>query len=87
MNEYDEKYKFPVYGTQGGGLVREMALGLCVFIEEPVGSGLKVGDTMPQEWSVVPANELARQQLLDDQFGSEAEHRKEILDVLVKYGG
>ena len=62
----EKAYDFPVYYTQGGGLAREVAPGICVFVEEPVGSGLKVGDTMPKEWGIIPANELAKEQMQDD---------------------
>ena len=81
MNEYDRKYHFPVYGTQGGGIVREAAKGICVFVEEPVGSGLNVGDTMPPEWSITPANQLAMEQMIDDQFGT-----KEELEATIRRG-
>ena len=65
----ERKYDFSVYGTQGGGLVKETAPGNFVFVEEPTGSGLKVGDKMPAEWSIAPANQKARQQMDEDQFG------------------
>ena len=57
-------YNFPVFGTQGGGLVREVSRNpfLYVFVEAPDGCpGLEVGDMMPKEWDVVPVNELARE--------------------------
>ncbi len=55
------EYNFPVYGTQGGGLVEEVAPDLYVFVVAPeAGMGLGVGDYMPKEWGVAPANQLAR---------------------------
>ena len=53
-------YKYPVWGTQGGGLVREVN-GTFIFVEKPDCPPLDVGDEMPQEWGTIPANELARQ--------------------------
>ena len=63
------EYDFSVYGTQGGGLVREIVPGNFIFIEEPTGSGLKVGDKMPTEWGIAPANERACQQMDEDLNG------------------
>ncbi len=59
MPESTRNYDCPVYGTQGGGLVRYVD-GRYVFVEKPDCEGLDVGDEMPQEWGVVPANEAAR---------------------------
>ena len=56
------EYRFPVFGTQGGGLVRYIK-GICIFVEKPDIQGLDVGDIMPSEWSIVPANDLARIQM------------------------
>jgi hypothetical protein len=53
-------YNFPVYGTQGGGLVREIAPNLYRFVEKPNCPGLDVGDTMPKEWGIVPVNQRAQ---------------------------
>lgn len=53
------EYKFPVYGTQGGGLVREIDDSFY-FVEAPDCPGLTVGDKMPEEWGLVPANAAAR---------------------------
>lgn len=52
------EYDYAVWGTQGGGLVREVH-GTCIFIENPDHSGLGVGDEMPKEWDTIPANDLA----------------------------
>lgn len=52
-------YDFPVWGTQGGGLVRRVGRDSYVFVEQPDCPGLDVGDTMPKKWAIVPANELA----------------------------
>ena len=53
-------YNYPVWGTQGGGLVREVN-GTYIFVEKPNCSGLDVGDEMPEEWGLIPANGHARQ--------------------------
>ena len=55
-------YSFPVWGTQGGGLVREVG-GKFIFVEAPPESmGLTVGDEMPEQWDRIPANNLAREE-------------------------
>lgn len=61
------EFNYPVFGTQGGGLVREVN-GKFIFIEKPNCPGLDVGDEMPAEWDYQPANELARSQLQDEEF-------------------
>lgn len=53
-------YDFPVWGTQGGGLVREVSPNRYIFVEAPDCPGLGVGDYMPEMWGVEPANDLAR---------------------------
>lgn len=59
-----QDYNFPVYGTQGGGLAREVN-GKFIFVEAPPGNftNLTVGSEVPEEWSMVPANESARRSL------------------------
>ena len=54
-------YLFPVWGTQGGGLVREVGKsGVYHFVEAPDASmNLTVGDPMPAEWGIAPANTAA----------------------------
>ena len=64
----DRDYNFPVWGTQGGGLARE-ANGKYIFVTKPDCPGLDVGDEVPQEWDLQPANELARNQMSQKQFG------------------
>jgi len=55
-----ELLRYAVWGTQGGGLVREVN-GTYIFIEAPpTGMGLNIGDEMPDQWGVIPANEAAR---------------------------
>ena len=55
--------KFPVWGTQGGGIVRDAGAGRYTFIVAPERStGLNVGDAMPGEWSLIPANRQAREE-------------------------
>ena len=56
------QYGYPVWGTQGGGLVR-FVRDKYIFITKPDCPGLDVGDEMPEEWDVAPANELAFQEL------------------------
>lgn len=68
----DRKHNFPVFVTQGGGLVREISQNpyVYVFVEKPDCPGLDVGETMPKEWDIVPANQAARNLIADEQFGS-----------------
>ena len=58
----ERTYNYPVFGTQGGGLVREVSQNpfIYVFVEKPDYPGLDVGDTMPKEWDIAPANQAAR---------------------------
>ncbi len=65
----ERQYAYPVYGTQGGGLIREVK-GKLIFVEKPNCPGLDVGDEMPEMWSIVPANNHARTQMEADQFGA-----------------
>lgn len=62
------QYRFPVWGTQGGGLVRRIG-DKYVFVEKPDVPGLDVGDTMPHEWGVIEANDLARDEVMKEEFG------------------
>ncbi len=64
-----KNYNFPVYGTQGGGLAREVN-GVFIFVEAPNCAGLGIGDEVPEHWDIQPANELARQE--DDPDGMAA---------------
>lgn len=58
-----KKYRFPIWGTQGGGLVREVN-GAYVFVEPPPDfPNLTVGAIMPSEWGIAPANDLARREI------------------------
>lgn len=63
-------YNFPVYGTQGGGLVRSIPGSQhMVFVEAPdPATGLKIGDLMPEEWGAEPANDLARTEVATEDF-------------------
>jgi hypothetical protein len=58
MAQDQQNYRYPVWATQGGGLVREAGSGY-IFIEKPDCPELDVGDTMPDEWGLIPANDLA----------------------------
>jgi hypothetical protein len=53
-----QEYNFPVYGTQGGGLVRRSG-DHYVFVEVPNWGNFNIGDTMPDEWGIASANQLA----------------------------
>lgn len=71
MSQNDEKsYDFPVFGTQGGGLVREVraASGYeYYFVEAPKQCPMfRVGDRMPEEWGVTPANSAAELSVEED---------------------
>jgi hypothetical protein len=56
-----EGYDFPVWGTQGGGLVRWNAeIQRYTFVTTPDCPGLSVGDEMPKEWDTIAANSEAR---------------------------
>jgi hypothetical protein len=57
-----KEYPYAVWTTQGGGLVKEVNE-TFVFVEVPEGMGLEVGDALPDQWDLIPANELARQEL------------------------
>ena len=63
-----KQYNYPVWGTQGGGLVREVN-GTYIFVEKPGCPGLDVGDEMPEEWGLIPTNQRAHQQM-DDEFAT-----------------
>ena len=72
----DQKtYNFPVFGTQGGGLVRELKTNSgykYIFVEAPPqGMGLGIGDFMPEQWDIIPANKQAREAIKEDQFGND----------------
>jgi hypothetical protein len=54
------EYKFPVYGTQGGGLAKFVGRTL-VWVEVPAAfPHFCVGTPIPDEWDYQPANEAAR---------------------------
>jgi hypothetical protein len=56
-------YPFPVYVTQGGGLVKRIGPDVYVFVEPPPHfDGLKEGDILPDGWIIVPANDAAREE-------------------------
>lgn len=54
-------YPFPIWGTQGGGLVRQEG-DHYVFVEAPGFDGIQVGDRMHEMWDLIPANEAAREE-------------------------
>jgi hypothetical protein len=53
-----KSYEFAVYGTQGGGLARRIG-DTYIFVTMPDCPGLDVGDEVPKEWDLQPANQLA----------------------------
>lgn len=54
------KYPFPVWGTQGGGLVRQVG-NKFIFVEAPENfPDIAVGSEMHPMWDLIPANEAAR---------------------------
>jgi hypothetical protein len=62
-------YNFPVYATQGGGVARYVG-DTCIFVEAPPDCmGLSIGDPVPREWSTCAANEAARNEMSDEEFG------------------
>ena len=71
----EKKYNFPVFGTQGGGLVRELKTQNgyeYIFVEPPPeGMGLDVGDFMPKEWGIIPANQQAREAIQEEQLSDD----------------
>ena len=56
------EHDYPVWGTQGGGLVRQSGAHY-IFVEKPDCPGLDVGDRMPDEWGLAPANNAARDEM------------------------
>jgi len=64
---------FALWGTQGGGLARwDGDRETYVWHELPdwyAASGIteKVGDEIPREWDLIPANEAARGEMLDEE--------------------
>ncbi len=64
-------FKYPVWATQGGGLVREISE-KYYFVEKPDCPGLDVGDEMPAEWDMIPANDLARGEVEQPELDMEA---------------
>lgn len=52
------EFNFPVWATQGGGLARECG-GKYFFVTDPGFPGLGIGDEVPEEWGLAPANEKA----------------------------
>lgn len=55
----ERRYDFPVWETQGGGLVRRRG-DSYYFVEIPETGGHKVKGEMPTDWQVIPHNNLAR---------------------------
>lgn len=66
--ESGRMYSYAVWGTQGGGLAREVN-GTYIFVEKPNCPGLYVGDEVPKEWDLQPANRMAMREMEEEQFG------------------
>lgn len=69
----EHTYNFPVFATQGGGLVREIKTDkgyTYIFVEKPDCPGLDVGDTMPEQWGIIAANIQAQEAVEEEFFGS-----------------
>lgn len=66
----EREYQYPVFATQGGGLVREVN-GKFIFVTDPDCPGLHIGDEMPVEWDYQPANQLARSQIEREEFSQD----------------
>ncbi len=59
----DKIYPFPVWGTQGGGLAKWNGY-YHEFVDPP--EGYKVGDKVPDKWSLAAANNLAQEEDLKE---------------------
>lgn len=83
----EKVYNFPVFATQGGGLVREVGKNpyKYVFVEKPDCPGLEVGDYMPEQWDLIPANQHAREVL--DQEAQALEDFDPVFDMIVEAEG
>ena len=62
-----KKYPFAVFNTSGGGLVRRDGSTFTFIIKpnQEAWPGFDVGDRMPDDWGVDPANQLAEQDFVD----------------------
>jgi len=71
----EKTYNFPVFGTQGGGLVREIKTDKgykYIFVEAPpAGMGLDVGNFMPEQWGIIAANRQAIEAIDEEQFSGD----------------
>jgi hypothetical protein len=59
-----EKYNFPVFATQGGGLAQKLGKSF-VFVEAPDCPGLSVGDLVPEEWEIAATDDQSRDALVE----------------------
>jgi hypothetical protein len=59
----------PVYGTQGGGIAERIGDNYY-FVEAPNACfGLEVGDKVPEQWDIQPANSKATRNEEEEEFG------------------
>ena len=63
-------YNYPVFGTQGGGLARQSG-NRFIFVEAPNCPGLDIGDLVPEQWGIVPANLAAQEAVNLAEFDDE----------------
>lgn len=57
-------YEFPVYSTNAGGIACSIYGGMR-FIEAPNFSEFIIGDVVPEDWELSPANFLAKCEVAD----------------------
>ena len=74
---HDQDTDLALWDTQGGGLARTAPDGKYVWHELPEWmvtmpdgdpSKAAIGDPIPEEWGFIPANDTARNVMLDDEF-------------------
>lgn len=92
MPNFDpERSDEPLFHTQGGGIVRETRNGDSHeyhFVDEPDPClNLKVGDLMPEEWGIHPANKAARRLMEQEDPATKcAMTMAEVMTVIARAG-
>ena len=66
----EQKFNFPVYATQGGGLARRVGE-VYVFVTDSDCPGLGIGEIVPQEWDLIPANGQAQTEMSERDFNED----------------
>ena len=60
-------FKTPVFFCQGEALCEEVVAGEVYRLLEAIPAcGLEIGDNIPKEWDLIPANEAARLVVMED---------------------